>query len=142
MGRWVIQGLILSRIKMWIQCRYKPSPGVLGLKTSFGSTGFKWLINIQVQNPSFNFQKHNLIFSKIIRWISSKIVKSQKNTWHWGLGYRNYIWATWAQEIYWAISSECQLQFPWTRPHFLKSYNMNPVKWWNVKKKFDLGVWV
>ena len=95
----------------------------------------------QVRNPSFNFQKHNLIFSKIIRWISSKIVKSQKITWHWGLGYRNYIWATWAQEIYWAISSECQLQFPWTRPHFLKSYNMNPVKWWNVKKKFDLGVW-
>ena len=37
---------------------------------------------------------------------SNKIIKSQKISWPWGLGPRNYIWATWVKKTYPAISPE------------------------------------
>ena len=42
---------------------------------------------------------------------SNKIMKSQKISWPLGLGPRNYVWATWAQEMYQAICPEEQSQF-------------------------------
>ena len=59
----------------------------------------------------------------------------------WGLGPRNYIWATWTQKTYPAISPEPWLQFSKTGPHFFKNHEMNPIKSWHLKKCLDLGVW-
>ena len=47
----------------------------------------------------------------------SKIMKSQKIDGSWGLGPKNYIWATWAGKTYPATSAEPWLQFSQTRPH-------------------------
>ena len=46
----------------------------------------------------------------------------------WDLGPKDYIWATWAQKTYPAISSESGLQSPQTGPHFIKDHKMNPIK--------------
>ena len=53
-------------------------------------------------------------------------MKSQKMSW--GLGPRNYIWATWAQKTYPAISPELWLQFSLTGAYFLKYHQMNLIK--------------
>ena len=55
-------------------------------------------------------------------------MKSQKMSLAWGMGPRNYIWVTWAQKTYPAISSEPWLQFSQRGPHFLKNHEINPVK--------------
>ena len=68
-------------------------------------------------------------------------MKPQKIYWPLGLGPRKYIWITWAQKIYPAISPEPWLQFSQTRPHFLKNHEMNPIKLWNIKKLIDLAAW-
>ena len=65
----------------------------------------------------------------------------KKNSWPCGLGPRNYIWATWVQKMYSAISPEPWLQFSQTGLHFLQNHNMNPMKLWNFKKFHELGVW-
>ena len=67
-----------------------------------------------------------------------KIIKSGKMSWPWDLGPRDYIWATWAQKTYPAISLEPWLQFSQARPHFFKDHKMNPIKSWNLKKCIDL----
>ena len=47
--------------------------GVWGLKTNLGQFGpkafGKGLMMPLVENPSFNFHKQDLIFSRIMRWI-------------------------------------------------------------------------
>ena len=72
---------------------------------------------------------------------SNKIMKLPKSYWTWGLGPKNYIWATWAQKTYPTISPQPWLQFSQTRPHFLKNHEMNPIKSWNLKKVINLGAW-
>ena len=57
-----------------------------------------------------------------------KFLKPQKIYCHWGLGPRNYIWATRAQKTYPAISPEPWLQFSQTRPHFLNNHEINVIK--------------
>ena len=65
-------------------------------------------------------------------------MKSQKMFWHWGLWPRNYIYATWVQKTYPAISPEPWIQFPQTGSHFFKNHEVNPINLWNFKKYFDL----
>ena len=72
---------------------------------------------------------------------SNKIMKSQKISWTWGLGPRNYIWVTLAQKTYQAISSEPWLKFLHTGPLFLKNNEINPIKLWNLKKCLHLVAW-
>ena len=43
-------------------------------------------------------------------------------------GPRNYIWASWAQKKYPAISPEPWLQYLQTGTHFLNNYEVNPTK--------------
>ena len=57
------------------------------------------------------------------------------------LGPKNYVWPTWAQKMYLAISPEPWLQFSQTGPRFLKNHKINPIKLWNLKKCLDLGAW-
>ena len=105
--------------------------GVQGQKTNLGQFGPKYFgeefIKPYVQNPSCNFHKQDIIFSRINK-IMNKIMKIQKISCPWGLGPRNYIWATWDQKTYQAISPEPQLQFSQTGPHFLRNHEMNPIK--------------
>ena len=68
-------------------------------------------------------------------------MKALKMFWSGALGPRSYIWATWAQKAYPAISPEPCLQFSQTRASFSQ-------KWWDEfnkimkRKKFiDVGVW-
>ena len=68
-------------------------------------------------------------------------MKSQKIDGSWGLGPKNYIWATWAYKTYPAASPEPWLQFSQTRPHFLKNHEKNPLKLCNLKKFIDFGAW-
>ena len=89
-----------------------------------------------VQNPSSHFDKASMNLDE-----SSRIIKSQKISWPWGLGLRNYIWATWTQKMYPTISTGTQLYFWQTGPHFFQNYNMNPIKFWNLKKFLNLGFW-
>ena len=118
--------------------------GVWGLKTSLGQfwpKAFgKVLIKPLVQNPSCNFHKQVVIFSRIMT-LSEWNHESHKTSWPWGLGPRNYIWFNWAQKTNPAVSPEPWLQFSQTGPHFLQNHNMNPIKLWNFKKFHDLGVW-
>ena len=68
-------------------------------------------------------------------------MKSQKISWTWVLGPRNYIWVTLAQKTCPAISSEPWLQFLHTGPRFLKNNEINPIKLWNLKKCLHLVAW-
>ena len=75
-----------------------------------------------VQNPSFNFLKKDLFFSR--SWgESNKIMKSQKYSSTWGLGPRNYVWVTWVKRTYRTTSPEPSLQFSQTGPLFLSFCN-------------------
>ena len=89
-----------------------------------------------VQNPSSHFDKASMNLDE-----SSRIIKSDKISWPWGLGPRNYIWATWTQKMHPTISTGTQLYVSQTGPHFFQNYNMNPIKCWNLKKFLDLGFW-
>ena len=58
--------------------------------------------------PWLQFSQTGPRFLKNHKINHNKIMKSQKMSWPWGLGPKNYIWATWAQKTYPAISPE-----PW-----------------------------
>ena len=49
-------------------------------------------------------------------------MKSYKISWPWGVGPRNYIWATWAKKTYPVINPEPLLQFSQTGPQFIKNF--------------------
>ena len=51
----------------------------------------------------------------------NKIMKSQKLLSLWGLGPRNYIWVTWSQKMYQAITPELYHQFSHTGSHFIQN---------------------
>ena len=65
-------------------------------------------------------------------------MESQKISWPSDQGHRIYIWATCAQKMYPAISSEPLLQFSQKEPHFLKNHKINPIKSWNLKNFMTL----
>ena len=64
---------------------------------------------------------------------------SQKMSWPWGLLPRDYIWATWTQKTYPAISPEPWLQFSQTEPHFLKNHEKNAISNETSKNILTLG---
>ena len=53
-------------LKKWLDIPTVTS-GVWSLKTSLEKFGLKRIIKPKVQNPSSNFQKRDLIYSRIIR---------------------------------------------------------------------------
>ena len=66
-------------------------------------------------------------------------MKSQKMLSIWGLGCRNYIWATWAKKTYLAITPEPYHQSLHTRPHFIQNQKLLSLKLLNLKKFVNLG---
>ena len=60
---------------------------------------------------------------------SNENMKSQEISWPLGLGLRNYIWVTWAQKMYQAISPEPLLQFSQTGSHFSRT-----MRWYEFNK--------
>ena len=100
--------------------------GVWGLENTFGPPGPKDVSSNKSRTLASTFTNRTS-FSQESWDESNKIIKSQKNYWPWGLWPRKHIWATWAQEIYPAISLEPWIQFSQTGPHFLKNHEMNPI---------------
>ena len=65
---WFFQNHEMNPIKSW-NLKKCLDLGGWGLETTFGPLGPKRHIQPLVQNPSFNFHKQDLIFSKLMRWI-------------------------------------------------------------------------
>ena len=110
-----------------------------GLKTTWATWTQKTYLFIRKSKTLTPIFTNKTSFSLELWVKSSKIMKPQKMYWPWGLGPRNYIWATWAQKTYPTISPEPWLQYSQTAPHFFKNHKMNPIKFWHVKNLNDLG---
>ena len=111
--------------------------GVWSLEITFGPLGPK---DISSHKSRILLPIFTTSFSQEPWDKSNKIMKSQKMSWPWAVGPKNYIWATWAQKIYPSISPEPWLQFLQTGPYFLKNHVMNPINSWNLKKYLDLEI--
>ena len=88
--------------------------------------------------PIFTYKTSFYPESKVV---FIKIKKSRKILSVWGLGLRNYIWTTWAQKTYLAITPEPYHQFLHTRPHFIQNQKLLSLKLWNLEKFCQFGVW-
>ena len=98
---------------------------------------------MELDIPSSNL-KNRTSFSPESKDESDKIMKSYIIPWPWSLGPRNYIWVTWAQKTYQAISQEPYLlrsNFPIQNLIFFHNNKLNQIKWSNLKKYLGLGVW-
>ena len=109
------QDLIFSRVMRWIQQNHEISKNVLTLgfrtqKLHLGHLGPENILNHKSRILAAIFT-NRASFSQESWAEFSKIMKSQKMSWPWGLGARNYIWATWAQKTYQAISPEPYYNF-------------------------------
>ena len=69
-------------------------------------------------------------------------MKSQKISFLWALGSRNYIWVTWVQKTYQAITPEPYHEFSHTGLHFIQNQKLLSMKSSNLKKSCHFGVWV
>ena len=104
------QDLIFSRVMRWIQQNHEISKNVLTLgfrtqKLHLGHLGPENVLNHKSRTLAAIFT--NITSFSQESWDeSNKIMKSQKISWPWGLGPRNYIWATWAWKMYQTICPE------------------------------------
>ena len=115
--------------------------GVWGLETSLWRFGPKFLINSQVQNPSFNFHKEDLLLSRIIRQIHQNYQILKKYLKIWVCSLKTSFVSLGTKHLSHNMSRTLAPVFTKKLSQFTHYYKLNPIKLSNLKQSLKLVVW-